>query len=208
MGVELLAAPGAVIPRKETEVLGNIALAKLRELTKERGTTKVIDLCTGSGNLPLALAFHEGACVAFGSDLSDEALVVAENNARFLGLSERVRFAQGDMFAPFESAEFLENVDLVTCNPPYISSAKVDTLPLEIASFEPRYAFDGGPFGVRILTSLIRESRRFLKPESWLCFEVGLGQGKAMMQMCSREYRSVEAVTDGQGQIRAVAVQM
>ncbi len=207
MGIELLAGPEALIPRKETEILGNAALMRVREIVRDRGSATAIDLCTGSGNLALALAFHEPGCTVLGSDLSADAIALAERNAQHLGLSGRARFVQGDLFEPFERTESLGKVDLVVCNPPYISSAKVDRLHREITGFEPRLAFDGGPFGVTILSRLIREAHRFLKPESWLCFEVGRGQGKAMAQMLGRlpQYQVVLSFTDDQGEIRALS---
>lgn len=209
MGLELLAGREAIIPRLETEILGNAALTKLREMVWDRGRARVIDLCTGSGNLALALAHYEPNCVVFGVDLSPEAVSLAELNAERLGLGLRVRFQQGDLFGPYESQDFLGEMDLVTCNPPYISTARVETMPLEISGFEPRLAFDGGPFGVNILTRLIREAHRFLKPSSWLCFEVGLGQGKAIAQMlrANPHYRLVEPWSDERGEVRALLVQ-
>ena len=207
MGVEMLAGPEAMIPRQETEILGDAALAILKKLVEQRGSTQVLDLCTGSGNLALVLAFHVPGCQIVGVDLSPEAVELAKRNAEHLGLTDRVQFREGDLFGPLESADFWGQADLVVCNPPYISSAQVEALPHEISGFEPRLAFDGGPFGVKILTRLIREAPRFLKPASWLCFEVGLGQGRMMASMLDKSphYGPVQTLCDDGGNLRALA---
>lgn len=201
LGMEMIAGPEALIPRKETEILARGALEKLCGLVRERGPASVIDACCGSGNVGLALAWHQPGCTVTGWDLSAEAVKLAQRNARHLGLEDRCSFGEADLFAGCDRA-----ADLVTCNPPYISTAKVENMPREISAFEPKLAFDGGPFGVRILTRLIREAPLYLKPASWLAFEVGLGQGKAMVKMVgsSVEFSTVETLSDASGEIRAV----
>jgi len=98
----------------------------------------------------------------------------------------------------------------VSCNPPYIPSVKVGSMDSEISQCEPRLAFDGGSLGISILTRLIREAPKYLKPDSYLCFEVGLGQGKAMEQRLKKEniYRNIQSYVDGANQIRAISAQV
>jgi release factor glutamine methyltransferase len=206
MGIEMLVGPEALIPRKETEILGQAALARLRQIVRERGSATVIDLCTGCGNLALALAFHEPDCVVYGSDISEEAIELAQNNARHLDLEDRVNFLVGDLFIPFESDEFFGNVDLLVCNPPYISTVRVDEMADEISKHEPYKAFDGGAFGVSVLLSLIKDGPNYLKPRSWLGFEVGLAQGEAMRRQVERNgaFETVQVHCDEQDQIRAI----
>lgn len=206
MGVDLLCDPQAMIPRKETEILGYAALAKLKELAANRGWVRLMDVCTGSGNIPLLLTLNVPGCQAVAADLSAEAVALAKKNAAFLHLNERVTFSAGDLFDPFDQPDYYHQFDLITCNPPYISSARVDHLPEEIGAHEPRLAFDGGPFGVGVLNKLVREGQRFLKPNSYLCFEVGLGQGPFVLQMIRKNsaYDRVETFADEQGEIRAI----
>jgi release factor glutamine methyltransferase len=207
LGVELLAGPEALITRKETEIVGRLALAKLRTLVQERGDVRVIDVCTGSGNLAVALAVNEPRCRVWGVDLSGEAVSLAARNAAFQRVESRVEFRQGDLFAPIEHEEFFGTCDLIVCNPPYISSAKVNELPPETWKHEPRLAFDGGNFGVSILSRLLKEAPKYLTVGSWLCFEVGLGQGPYFARVLSKmsEFGSVETASDSDGQVRAVA---
>jgi release factor glutamine methyltransferase len=199
MSIAMLAGSEALIPRAETEIVCRGALGKLLE----RPSARVIDVCCGAGNIALALAWHAPGCTVFGADISEAAIGLARRNAAHLGLAERVHFEAGDLFAPFDA---LGPVDLITCNPPYISSAKVEKMAHEVSGFEPRLAFDGGPFGVKILTRIVREAPRHLKPDSWLAFEVGLGQGKAMEKMlrASPDFAAVEALSDQSGETRAL----
>ncbi len=206
MGIELLSGREALIPRKETELLGYAALNVLREMSRQSDKATVIDVCTGSANLASALAFYEPKARIFASDISDEAVALASRNVSHLGLENRVKVIKGDLLAPFDSETFYANIDLLTCNPPYISSAKVDKMPEEIAKYEPQLAFDGGVFGIKILQRLISEAPRFLKKGGWLAFEVGLGQGAAIMSRLSKDknFADLQSVKDESGEIRVI----
>jgi len=206
MDVEMLAGPEALIPRKETELLGYAALEIAEELSHTRGSVTIVDLCTGCGNLALALAHHNPMCRVYGADLSEDAVAFAKKNAGHIGLATSVEFRVGDLFAPFDEASFWHQVDLVVCNPPYISTQRIGELPAEICCHEPQLAFDGGPFGIAIVFRLIKEAPRFLKPKSWLCFEVGAGQGKALSRKIQQDerYDDVRTVHDSRGRVRAL----
>jgi release factor glutamine methyltransferase len=206
MGLELIASPDALIPRGETELLGAAALAKLQAIVREQGEAKVIDVCTGSGNLALALAWHEPRARVWAADLSESAVALARRNMAFLALDDRVEFRSGDLLEPFDSAEFHGRVDMLVCNPPYISSSKVDVMPHEIVGHEPRLAFDGGPLGIRILVRLISEASRFLRGGGWLAFEIGLGQGPGIRKRIeqSSDYAEVNEIVDKDGEPRAL----
>jgi release factor glutamine methyltransferase len=204
MGLVFLASEAALVPRRETELLGWQALAKIRSTVAV--TPLVVDLCTGCGNLALALAIHAPQARIWGSDLSLEAIELARENARFVGRPD-VTFLAGDLAEPFDSEEFLGRVDVLVCNPPYISSAKVETMRTEIRDHEPRLAFDGGPFGIKILLRLIKEASRLLKPGGWLLFEVGLGQGEPMSKRLAglAAFAEVESIQDVNGHVRVLA---
>jgi release factor glutamine methyltransferase len=210
LGMELLAGPEALIPRIETEILGRAAVAIAKSLVDDRGTINVLDVCTGSGNIALGIAYNEPLSRVFGADLSEDAIVLARKNARHLKLDNRVEFRQSDLFAAFESDEFFRKMDIVTCNPPYIPSAKVSNMDPEISQREPRIAFDGGSLGITILIRLIREAPKYLKPGSYLCFEVGLGQGKAMERTLgkAKNYQNIQSCVDSNNQVRALVAQV
>jgi release factor glutamine methyltransferase len=204
MGIEMLAGPEALIPRAETELLGYETLAAIRSLAPQRGPLTIVDVCTGSGNVVLGAMVHEPAHKGYGSDISHEAIELARKNAEHLGLDERVEFRHGDLLGPFRSEELLGKVDVMSCNPPYISSKKVKALHQEISGHEPIAAFDGGPFGVTIIARLIREAIDFLKSDSFLCLEVGEGQGPFVESLFhkSKMYRHVRPFTDDARRVR------
>jgi release factor glutamine methyltransferase len=210
MGLDMLVGPQALIPRLETEQLGQVALSLLQGIPQPM----VLDLCTGCGNLALALAHHAPQAQVMGADLCGAAIALAQRNALHLGLSQRVDFRVGDLFEPFHGLDVRGQIDLVVCNPPYISSAKIDSLPPEIHHHEPRSAFDGGPFGVKVLHRLMRDAALFLRPGGWLALEVGRGQGQSVMKrLCAQaapnlagaaSFETVLSASDAGGDIRVV----
>ena len=206
MGIELLSDKRALIPRKETEILGWKALELSQRITKEKQEVKVIDVCCGAGNLGLALAFFNRNTVVWVSDLSEEAVELTRENISFLNLNDRVKVHRSDLFSVFESDEYYGKIDLIICNPPYISSAKVPKMALEITDNEPALAFDGGMLGTKIILKLIGEAPRFLIKGGWVVFEIGVGQGPFIMQLCERSefFDKVESVTDNSGNIRVI----
>ncbi len=206
LGIDFLSGPGALIPRKETEILGRAVLARLHELARERLQPLVVDLCTGSGNIAVACAHYEPSARVYASDLSSEAVRLARLNCRHAGVAARVEVLQGDLFEPFENERFLGRCDLLTCNPPYIPAAKVGEMPPEISGHEPELAFNGGIYGISILMKLLRNAPRFLKPGSWFGFEVGEGQGPqiARQMVKNRVWVEIETLNDARGEIRAI----
>jgi release factor glutamine methyltransferase len=204
MGLNLEASAQALVPRRETELLGNTALKLLQELVYERGGAQVLDLGTGSGNLALALAHYETRAVVCATDISDEALELARRNAKRHQLDSRVDFFAGDLFAALPEDIFQRQFDLIVCNPPYISSSKLDHS--DLVQHEPRAAFDGGPFGLNVLGRLIQEAPGHLKPNSWLCFELGRGQGKYLANCLEKNqaYAEVRPLLN-ENEVRALA---
>jgi release factor glutamine methyltransferase len=205
MGMEMLAGPQALIPREETELLAYESLSITRSIVSAGRPVTLIDICTGSGNIVLGVASHEPQCRALGSDLSAEAIDLARQNAVFTGLDKQVEFRIGDLFEPFYTDEFLGKVDIITCNPPYISTKKVPVLSPEISGHEPHMAFDGGPYGLNILRRLINEAPQFLRTGSYLCLEVGLGQGEIVKRMLenSNQYNNIRSLVDSNSAVRA-----
>jgi release factor glutamine methyltransferase len=211
MGLELLAGPQALIPRHETELLAQAAIDTLRHrVLSERGRAVVVDACTGCGNLAVAIARADPRAQVFAADLSPDAVELAKRNVEHLGLQAQVELRVGDLLQPFDEPRFQQAVDIVVCNPPYISSKKLETMPGEIVGFEPRLAFDGGALGIRILQRLIDEAPRLLRHGGWLLFEVGLGQGPGVMRRISGagDYSEISGVVDAAGQVRAVTAKM
>lgn len=206
MGVELELAPDVLVPREETELLGRKAVSIL-----EGGPSDVtiIDMCCGSGNLALGIASEIPSARVWGADLTDSTVALARRNVDRLGLGSRVSIRQGDLFAALESDDLQGKIDVVVCNPPYISTGRLEGDRAHLLESEPREAFDGGPYGISIHQRLIRDALAFLKPGGWLLFEFGEGQERQATALLSRAkaYAPVTFATDRDGKPRVAIVQ-
>jgi release factor glutamine methyltransferase len=202
LDLELACAPGALVPRPETEILARTAI----DLLQGEGATRVVDMCCGAGNLACAIASHLSTVRVWASDLTDGCLAVARENVRRLGLAERVTLLQGDLFAPLLPLGLERSIDGIVCNPPYISSGRLAKERAGLLEHEPREAFDGGPYGLSIHQRAIKEALPFLRPGGWLFFEIGLGQDRQVKILFerARAYDEVRSVPDAEGQPRVV----
>lgn len=203
MGVELLADPGALVPREETEILGRTALGLLMALGIAE--PQVIDMCCGAGNLACALAVKLPAARVWASDLTDGCVSLARRNVGQLDLGNRVIIAQGDLFASLADLRLEGTIDVIVCNPPYISTSRLtEGDRLELLDHEPREAFDGGPYGLSIHQRVIKDAHAFLRPGGHLLFEFGLGQHRQLAALFkrSRVYGEVQFESDADGNPR------
>ncbi len=204
--MEMLTGPEALVPRKETELLARTAIELASRIVSQQGQATMIDVCTGSGNVALAVAQHVPSMRVFAADISEDAVALARRNMQHLRLEGRVEFSAGDLLAPFDNATFHAGVDLLSCNPPYITSAKVKEMPNEISAHEPSLAFDGGAFGVAIIMRMIKEAPRFLRPGGWFVSEIGLGQGPVLGKLLNKNpaFKEVRMIEDEAGAVRVV----
>lgn len=205
MNIDIETPSGVIAPRLETELLGRTAL----DIIERTDAAIVIDMCCGSGNLALAIAAAHPRLRVYASDLTDETTTTARNNAERLGLADRVSVGQGDMFAGLADQGLLARVDLVVCNPPYISTGKLETTSAYLLETEPREAFDAGPYGITIHQRLIAEAAQFLRPGGWLAFEFGAGQDRQVRALFARtqNYGAVDFVSDDSGTPRVALAQ-
>lgn len=189
MGLELEVGPGALVPRHDTEALGKTMLAAVRDMISNSEAPKnpiLIDLCCGVGNLGCALAVHLPEARVYLADLLVTSTALAQRNVERLGIQDRVTVLQGDLFQPLEGLGLEGRVTAIVCNPPYISSRKLEQERHEIVEHEPREAFDGGPYGLTIHQRVCREAHRWLQPGGWLMFECGAGQGRQVSMLFDR----------------------
>lgn len=209
MGIELITDSRALIPRKETELLCSACLTLTEKMQQDTGIVRVMDICCGSGNLGIALAYYNSNCSVYASDISHDAVELTIENINSLGLGQRVMAKQGDMMAAFDSPEFYEKIDLIMCNPPYIFSSKVPQMHPEISENEPGMAFDGGALGIGIIKRLLQDSPPFQKKKAWIALEVGLGQGGLITMLLERSgvFTNISTVQDESGNIRVVYAQ-
>ena len=205
MGVELVVAEGALAPREETELLGNAALDAIRSAGSP--APRVIDMCCGSGNLACAIAHHISSAQVWASDLTDGCIEVTRRNVEHVGVIDRVEVAQGDLFAGFAGLGLEGSIDVVVCNPPYISQGKLASDRAELLEHEPREAFDGGPYGLSIQQRVVKDALPFLRPGGILLFEIGLGQERQVKMLFERTkaYDDIRMAANGAGEVRVVS---
>ncbi len=190
--LDLLVDSRVLVPRPETEGLFEIASRMVRN------PEVIVDLCTGSGALALALKHRFPTASVFATDISPEALEVAYYNRHKLGLN--VYLAAGDLFQPLPAA-LVGEVDLVVANPPYVSEADFEHLPADVKR-EPKVALVAGPSGLEIIERIGATVAEWLRPGGVVAIEIGETQG----QSATASMRKLPAVvrTDLSGRDRYV----
>ena len=193
--IELAVGPGVLIPRPETEQLVEIALKHCS------ANADVLDLCTGSGAIALAMAKQRPATHFTGVDISEEALDYARKNRAELGL-DNVEFLQGDLFAPLPSDG---RYALITANPPYVSEADYAGLEAVVHDYEPRLALVAEEDGLAVIRRIAEGARDYLLPGGCLISEIGDEQGKRTAEVFKKVgLEKVQVLADYSGKDRFV----
>ena len=170
----------ALIPRPETEELVTRVLKFLSARTVAEPPV-VVDVGTGTGAIILSIAKEfAGEGVFIGTDVSEEAIALARENAAKSGLKSRVKFVAMDGLDDFDEPGI---VDVMVSNPPYIESAVCDTLDPRVRNFEPRLALDGGATGLDFYDRYLGDALNILKPGGAVFFEIGEGQGESLRRL-------------------------
>lgn len=198
LGLDLLCGPGALVPRPETELLGRTAIEKVRAAGP---SPRVVDVCCGAGNLGCAIATLVADARVWMTDLTDGCVGWTRRNVEHLGLGDRVTVRQGDLFAGFAQDGLDGTVDVIVCNPPYISTGRLAGDRAGLLEHEPREAFDGGPYGLTIHQRVLKEALPLLKPGGWLLFEIGEGQDRqiALLFQRARAYDAIDLARNAAG---------
>ena len=198
-GLPLDISPDVLIPRPDTEVLVEQALAYLQTA----GECRVLDLCAGSGCIGLALAAHAPTVRVVLGEYSDAALKICRQNIRRNGLSGRVVPIQVDALARPERA--LGEFQCIVSNPPYIPRADIKTLDGSVKDYEPHMALDGGEDGLDFYRSIVEKWKDALIPGGRLYFEVGIGQADDVLRIMRKEgFGDIQIVRDLAGIPRVV----
>jgi release factor glutamine methyltransferase len=166
----LAVSPAVLIPRPDSEFV----VVEFLDATKGSEGIRGVDVGTGSGCLALACAQHHKTARFVAIDISPEALVVAEANARTHGLTDRVEFRQGNRLEPVAGEPPF--FDVILANPPYIPTGDIPSLEPGVRDYEPHCALDGGVDGLRVVAPLIAEAVPLLKPGGHLILEIGTDQ--------------------------------
>jgi len=220
MGLDLLVAPGVLVPRAETELLGRTAVAALDALADaaaaaagsgEAGPPRVVDVCCGAGNLACAIATQVPGARVWAADVTASCVDTARRNVERLGLDGRVSVHRGDLLGALDGLGLEGGVDMVVANPPYISTARLTGGDRRhLLAHEPIEAFDGGPYGLTIHQRLTREAPAFLRTGGLLLFEFGLGQQRQVELLFrrARTFADVRFVSDGAGEPRVAVARL
>lgn len=198
-GIEFDVEPGVLIPRPDTESLVVMAL----EILKEIPSASVLDVCTGTGCIPISVAENCKDASLTAIEVDDCAFQIAQRNIEKFELTNRISLLQGDLFSPLSSdASF----DVITANPPYVTNEEMDTLQPDIRLHEPQLALRGGQDGLDIVKRLIAESPSWLTDGGALLLEIGEKQSAAVTQLFtdSDKYEAAQIVKDLGGHSRVV----
>jgi release factor glutamine methyltransferase len=168
-GLDFEVTPAVLIPRPETEHLIEVVLDRIGP-ARRTGALQIADVGTGSGCIAVALAKELPAARIVATDISAEALAVAERNAWRHSVRDRIRFVQSDLLGAIEPST---RFDVIASNPPYVALGDAPTLPHEVRDHEPHAALFGGPSGVEIYGRLIEQAPRSLLAGGALVLELG-----------------------------------
>jgi release factor glutamine methyltransferase len=170
-GLPLQLSPATLVPRPDTETVVELALEMLRAASASNRLLRIADIGTGSGAILLALLFELPDAYGVGTDISEAALQTARANSAGLGFASRAGFVACDYAAALSGA-----FDLIVSNPPYIRSAELDDLAVEVRDHDPHRALDGGADGLDAYRTLVPQTARLLGPGGALVVEAGHDQ--------------------------------
>ena len=201
MSLLFTVTPAVLIPRPETELL----VEKVIDLARNaKEPLKIIDVCTGSGCIINSICYYVKKGIFLASDISEQALEIAQKNAQELGLAREIAFFQGDLL----SIQEFKDADVIVSNPPYIIREEIQTLQREVSLYEPKLALDGGEDGLEIYRRLIPEAQVTLKKAGWLFVEIGCEQGEVTRKLfanngfiniaVSKDLNNLDRIVSGQ----------
>ncbi|NKE69607.1 peptide chain release factor N(5)-glutamine methyltransferase [Nitrospiraceae bacterium HYJII51-Mn-bac16s-1-B09] len=178
-GLSISVRPGVFIPRPETELIVE------RARTISPAPCRILDLCTGSGALAIALAKEFPHSHVVAADIDERPLETARVNAERHGCLPQLYFVRGDLFAPLQAGA--DRFDLIVCNPPYIPERDRPTLQPEVRDFEPAQALFAPEEGTAFYRRILRKAPSFLTQEGSLLFELGAGQAAWFQAYAAQE---------------------
>ena len=202
-GLNLIVTPDVLIPRDDTVAVAEVAINQALFLEEK---PRILDLCTGSGCIGLAIASRVKDAKVTLADLSREALAIAKKNVTNHKMTGRVSCVHVDALA--EPPAFLGQFDMIVSNPPYITRTEMGELERSVADYEPHMALFGGEDGLDFYRAIAKNYRKCLKPGGYLCFEFGDTQADDVCHILTENGFTVrERVRDYNKRVRAVIAQ-
>ena len=200
--------PRVLIPRPETELLVEQSLSILSETPFKRPLF-VLEIGTGSGAVAISLAKEVRDIFLVATDISREALMLANENAKSSGILHQIQFVHGNLFDPFRLLREREPFDLILSNPPYITCSEIEGLAREVRDYEPIIALNGGKDGLTFYRNIISQAPFYLKKGGWLLLEVGQTQGEKVSELIQKrgDFLTPQRLQDLSGIERVVKAQ-
>ena len=197
MGLEFKVSKDVLIPRFDTECLVEEAMLVTND------NDKVLDICTGSGCIIISLMNYKNGIEGYGTDISEEALKLANENAdRLCKLDNRPEFILSDLFADVKHTDF----DVILSNPPYIKTSDIENLMIEVKDYDPYIALDGGEDGLLFYKEIAKKAPDYLKIGGYLLVEIGYDEGEAVKELFIQNgFDSVKIIKDLAGCDRVVS---
>ena len=195
MKMDFFVNENVLIPRPDTEIL----VEEVITLAKTMDKPKILDLCTGSGAIGIAIAKNVPTATVYAVDISGKALEVAQKNA--YNLKAKVKFVKSNLFKNLNNIKF----DIIVSNPPYIKKEDIKLLSNEVQK-EPRIALDGGYVGLDFYRNIASQAIDYLKFESYLCFEIGFDQKEDVTEIIkdTKHYGDIYCKKDLYGNDRII----
>ena len=202
-GMTLQVNKNVLIPRDDTCAVTDLAIKYALYLNE---TPRILDLCTGSGCIGLAIGSRIKDARITLADISKEALAVAKKNVTLQKMSGRISCVSADALK--KAPALLGKFDMIVSNPPYITTDEMLALDTSVKDFEPHLALHGGDDGLEFYRSIAKNYKDALKPEGYLCFEFGMDQGNAVCEILEMNgYTILERSRDYNDRERAVIAQ-
>lgn len=180
-GINIIVSEDVLIPRPETELLAE-------QVIKVAENKSVLDLCTGSGAIAIAIKLN-AKCNITGVDISEKALDIAKYNANIN--NAQINFINSNLFENIN-----DKYDIIVSNPPYIATADINDLAVEVKGFEPKLALDGGNDGLEFYRKIAVDAKRFLNENGILMLEVGVGQAESVKTMLLDNFKDIKLIND------------
>lgn len=204
-GYDIHVEPGVLIPRLDSESVVEKAL----EVIQKKKYRTVLDLCTGSGALGIAIAKEAKDVKVTLSDKSSVAVKIAKKNVENLSLDKDCKVVEGNLFEPFKGMFGTQKFDIIISNPPYIPTQVIKTLDADVKDHEPMEALDGGKDGLDFYKEIIASAKNYLKKKGSIVFEIGHDQAEAVGALLKEAgFSEVDIYKDMAGKDRTVVGQL
>ena len=203
MSLEFNVRQGVLIPRPDTEILVETVLDKIKDIKNPQ----VIDVGCGSGAISVSIANYKKDAFLYALDIMDIPLAVTTSNAKKHKVADRIKIIKSDMLGSMDNS-FLDNIDVIVSNPPYIKKSEIVNLQREVKDYEPDAALDGGEDGLKYYRILAAASLKFLKCGGIIALEIGYDQKRYVSDILDKNgYKKVGCICDLAGLDRVITAQ-